>query len=149
MTTKALRIRDAVVELLTASTCGGVPAERIYLDISHAIEATFPSIAVELGDEIPPQRNTVTRLDRQVIVKVQVISAATTGLGAIDATTSADPVVAEVSRRIMADVSLGGLSFDIQEQDTQRQREETGRSVLMTTLNFSVDFSTSELSREN
>jgi hypothetical protein len=145
MTTKSLQIRDVIVGLLTASTCGGVPVDRIYTDIAHAIEPVYPSIAVELGDEPAPQRSAIQKLDRQVMVKVQVISAATTG---IDATTAADPPIVEASRRIMADITLGGISFDIQEQDTQRLRDELTRPVLLTTLNYSVFYITGATSRE-
>ena len=148
MSSKSLQIRDAIVGLLTDSTCGGVPAERIYTDIAHAIEPVYPSIAVELGDEPAPQRNTILKLDRQVQVKVQVLSAATTGIGATDATTAADPAIVEASRRIMADITLGGISFDIQEQDTQRLRDELTRPVLLTTLNYSVFYTTGDTSRE-
>lgn len=148
MTTKALQIRDAIVSLLAASTCGGVPSTRIYADISHAVEAVFPSIAVELGDEPAPQRSSIGLMDRQVQVSVKVLSAATTGVGALDATTAADAAIAEASRRIMADITLSGISYDIQEQELLRLRDETNKPVLLTTLNYSVFYTTGDTSRE-
>lgn len=148
MTTKALQIRDVIVSLLTASTCGGVPSTRIYTDISHAVEAVFPSVTVELGDEPAPQRSSILKLDRQVMVKVQVLSAANTGIAALDATTAADAAIAEASRRIMVDITLSGISFDIQEQELLRLRDEINKPVLLTTLNYSVFYTTGDTSRE-
>lgn len=150
MTTKALQIRDAIATLLRASTCGGVPSDRVYVDIATAIEgdpSSLPAIVVELGNE-SAQRGSVGQVQRMVQVTVAVVSAATKGVGAADATTNADAPLAEAHRRIVADVTLGGKAFDVQDTSLTRDRDELDKPVMITRITYDVQYDTTETSLE-
>lgn len=150
MTTKALQIRDAIVTLLRASTCGGVPSDRVYVDIATAIEgetAQLPAIVVELGNE-SAQRGAIGQMHRTVQVTVTVVSAATKGVGAADAATNADAPLAEAHRRIVADTQLGGKALDLIDSGIARERDELDRPVMVTRITYDVQYRTNELSLE-
>lgn len=150
MTTKALQIRDAIVTLLRASTCGGVPSDRVYVDLDDDIEGEteeLPAIDVSLGDE-DSQRGVIGLRQRMVQVSVTVFSAATKGVGAADAVTNADPALAELHRRIVAEVTLGGLSFDLQDTGPKRERYKLDKSMLKTRITYDVQYDTTETSLE-
>lgn len=150
MTTRALQIRDAITALLTASTCGGVPPERIHKDIAYALDAgaaNLPSIVVELGHE-SAQRGALGRMDRTVQVTVTVLSGATKGVGEADAATNADAPLAEAYRRIVSDVTLGGLAFDVIDGGITRDRDELDKPVMLTRITYDVSYNTNDLSLE-
>lgn len=148
MSTKSLLIRDAVVALLKASPCGGVPDIRVFTDISHVLETELlPVILVDLGDE-QAHRSVIGRMTHSVQIMVSVISAATKGVGAADAATHADPIIAEIHRRLVADTSLGGIAFDLICTATTRHRDELDRPVLVTKLIYDVQYKTIETSLE-
>lgn len=143
MSTKSLQIRNAIVVLYTATPVAGVAAAAVYTDWRFAIKPIdLPAIAVELGDESAPQRMLIGALDRTLQVKVSVITAGD------DATTAADAVVAEAHRRLVADLTLGGLAMDVIQGAIQRQRDVLEKPVLITELNYQVEYRTTMTSME-
>ena len=151
MTTKALQIRDAITALLTASTCGGVPATRIHKDLAFALDAgteNMPSITVELGNE-QVGRSDIDILHRTVEVTVAVLSVATKGVGAADAATNADSPLRTAHNRIMADRTLGGIAFDLEDRDIRRERGILDKQVMSTEILYEVGYLTSATSLES
>lgn len=147
MTTKALQIRDAVVALMTASAVAGVAAGSVYKDWPfHIKPEDVPAICVELGDEQGPVRFVIGALDRTLQLKVSIISKG--ALPATDATTAADAVVAEAHRRVVADLTLGGLAMDVTQDGINRRRDVLEVPVLITEMHYSVLYRTTNLSLE-
>lgn len=147
MTTKALQIRDAVVALMTATPVAGVAAAAVYKDWPfHLKPEDLPAVVVELGDEPVVQRALIGVLDRKLQVKVSIISK---GTSATDATTLADPVVAEAHRRVVADLTLGNLAMDVtQDGGISRRRDVLEVPLLITELNYTVLYRTLNTSLE-
>jgi hypothetical protein len=143
MSTKSLLIRNAIVALLKATPVAGVAATAVYTDWSFAIKPIdMPAISVDLGNESAPQRMLIGALDRVLQVKLSVITAGD------DATTAADPVIAEAHRRLVADLSLGGLAMDVKQDAISRQRDVLEKPVLITELNYLVEYRTTMTSME-
>jgi hypothetical protein len=143
MSTKSLRIRNALVALFTATPVAGVAAAAVYTDWRFAIKPIdLPAIAVELGDEIAPQRVLIGALDRTLQAKVSIITAGD------DATTAADTIVAEAHRRLVADLTLGGLAMDVKQDAISRQRDVLEKPVMITELNYLVEYRTTMTSME-
>lgn len=143
MTTKSLQIRDAIVTLLKATPVAGVAAGAVYTDWHFAIKTIdMPAISVDLGDESAPQRVLIGALDRTLQVKLSVITAGDT------ATTVADPVVAEAHRRLVADLTLGGLAMDVKQDTITRQRDVLEKPVMITEMTYLVEYRTTMTSME-
>ena len=143
MSTKSLLIRNAIVALLTATPVAGVGATAIYKDWKYAIKpADMPAIVVELGDETAPQRALIGALDWGLQLKVSVVTAGD------DPTTTADTVIAEAHRRIVADLSLGGLTLDVKQDAITRQRDVLETPALITELLYVIEYRTTMTSME-
>lgn len=143
MASKALQIRDAVLALLRASPCGGVPANRVLADqVQATASAGGAFIVVDLGDEPPPEPGTLVHAFRRVDLRVQVVA-----LG-IDPHTLADAPLVEAHARIMADRTLGGLAEDIVEGPRQRQREDLERPAAAVETLYSIAYRTAFASLE-
>lgn len=150
MSTKSLQIRNQVIALLTApaipglNTSASIAPAGVYTDWHYAIKpGDTPCIAVEMGDETPPQRVTIQMADRSMQVKVGIFTAGD------DAATLADPFVVEVHRRLTADLTLGGLALDVKQDAITRQRDSTlEKPVLITEMTYLVEYRTTIASME-
>jgi hypothetical protein len=143
MSTKSLQIRNAIVALLKATPVAGVAATAVYTDWHFAIKPIdMPAISVDLGDESAPQRVLIGALDRTLQTKLSIITAGD------DATTAADAIVAEAHRRMVADLTIGGLAMDVKQDAISRQRDVLEKPVLITELNYLVEYRTTMTSME-
>jgi hypothetical protein len=141
MTSRAEAIADAVFVALTAPPMTSVPAARVFRDLEGAVQAELlPAIAVETGDEPPPVRNVIGHKQRRVDIDVTVIAA---GCYA-----AADAVLIEAFGRLVADPSLGGLAFELEEGATRRQRQDGERHLVAVTKTWSAQYRTAENSLE-
>lgn len=143
MASKALQIRNAVIALLQSPALAGIGSAGVTVDPDYAFRtADLPAVAVYLGDEQPSQRNVIGAMDRSVMVTVKVISKGD------DAFAAGDALVVEAHSRILADISLGGLAFDISEQGIRRARDVLEVPVAVTELDLAVEYRTNETSLE-
>lgn len=143
MSSKALQIRDAIIALLTTPALTGIGAGGVSVDPDYAFEMRdLPAVAVYLGDEQAPQRVMIGSVDRQVILTVRIISKGD------DVFANADALQTACFSRVMADMTLGGLVLDIQEQGTRRSRDVLQAPVGITELDFAVDYRTTPTSLE-
>ena len=150
MSTKSLQIRNSAIALFTATLLPGINTsatiapQGVYTDWHYAIKAQdTPCVVVEMGDERPPQRVMIGAEDRSMQLKVFVIGAQD------DAATLIDPIVAEVHKRLVADLTLGGLAMDVMQDAITRQRDNTmDKPALVTEMIYQVEYRTSMTSME-
>lgn len=141
MTSRAEAIADAVAAALTAPPMSIVPAARVFRDLNGAIQSELlPAIAVETGDEPPPMRAVLGHKDRRVDIDVTVFASGSYA--------AADPARVEAFNRLVADPSLGGLVFELEEGATRRQRQDGESLVVAVTTTFSAQYRTAENSLE-
>lgn len=144
MTSKALQINDAIVVLLTASALTGIGSGGVNGDPDYPHQpGDLPALAVYLGDEPEPDRSLIGAHDHTVAIKLQIISEGH------DAYRSADAVMVDAHNRLMSDLSLGGLTIDIRQGQITRQRAMIEFPVLMTEIEYQVDYRTTTTSLEN
>lgn len=141
MTTRAEAIADAVHAALTAPAMSTVPAARVFRDLEGATQSEgLPAIAVETGDEPPPVRAVIGHKQRRVDIDITVIAAG--------GYRSADAALIEAFGRLVADPSLGGLVFELEEGATRRQRQDGERHLVAVTKTWSAQYRTAENSLE-
>jgi hypothetical protein len=142
VTSRAEAIADAVAAALTAPAMSSVPAARVFRDLNGAIQSgLLPAIAVETGDEPPPIRVVLGHKERRVDIDVTVFASGSYA--------AADPARVEAFNRLMADPSLGGLVFELEEGATRRQRQDGESLVVAVTTTFSAQYRTAEYSLES
>lgn len=83
------------------------------------------------------QQNVIPKVDWRLSVSVTVIAR-----GTIPDQT-ADPIVAEIYKRIMADLTLGGLCYDIQPQSSSWEILSADKDAAIVTSVFDVLYRTS------
>jgi hypothetical protein len=114
----------------------------VFRDLNGAIQSELlPAIAVETGDEPPPIRVVLGHKERRVDIDVTVFASGSYA--------AADPARVEAFNRLMADPSLGGLVFELEEGATRRQRQDGESLVVAVTTTFSAQYRTAEYSLES
>jgi hypothetical protein len=109
--------------------------------------ADMPFVAVYLGDEPAPARDLTSTRDREVMMTIRV-AACKGGVSGKGATASSDPLMVEIHSRLMANLTLGGVAYDIEEQGTRRQRDVLDKPVAYTEKDYLVRYRTTATSLE-
>lgn len=141
--TRAEAIISALINALTNPAMASVSPSAIYRDLIGAIDqGNTLALVVEEGDESAPQYDTISSVERTVEISLSAIAKGSMPYSRADA-----PLL-EAHNRIMADRELGGLSMDIQEGQTTRQRDSLDRAVGIVTKTYRVVYRTSADSLE-
>jgi len=118
MTTRALSIRNALIDALQDAEPASVEAEHIHTDLRQALgKSQRPAIVVEMGDEDAPEREYNTRR-RAVALTVRLLADGTDPFAVID------PIREAAHAAIMADKTLGGICDNLEEGSTSRERAD-------------------------
>lgn len=111
MTTKREQILTAIRTALTGTTGVGT---RIYRSRVEPISrAESPALIVEPATDVPSQNTSLPTLDHVLSVRLVIIVR-----NAIPDQT-ADPIIESMHTRLMADLTLGGLCYDVQPGPTE------------------------------
>lgn len=141
MSSRVESIMVALLAKLTATPAmTSVAATSIYRDLDSAIAAGFPALVLEEGDEDPPGLAIVSRASRSLEFRLHVLIKGSAPY------TLADAPLVEAYDRIMADRTLGGLTQEIIEGATTRERAMLEKPVAIVTKNFVARFRTAETS---
>lgn len=139
MASAAETIVGYVMTQLKVPPMASVPAARVFRDLMDALRSeSMPAIAVEAGGEEPPSRSLIQTKDRRLELNVTVLAKGTAPY------TQADAAVVESFGRITADLNLGGLSLDVIEGPTRRQREGLSEDIGAVTKTYIVEYRTAE-----
>lgn len=134
---QAETIANAVIERLTVPPMASLPANSVRRDpVEPARTDAMPVLVVEPGDEPAPVDDVIGRVHRRLTVSLTAIAAGASAASTVDA------IATEAHARLMADVTLGGLAFDLSEQQTLRRRDELDQSVLAVTKLYSINYET-------
>ena len=141
MASRAERIAAAVLARLTEPAMDSVEPQAVYRELRGALQAQhLPAIAIELGNEPAPQRQTAVHLHRTVEVRVTVL--------AFGGYAAADAAHVESSARLLEDTSLGGLALDMFEGPVVREREDADRARVSVTHTYQYRYRTTDGSIE-
>ena len=130
MTTRREQVLVAIVSALQA---GSTPVYRSRVEPLARNES--PAIIVEPTGDVATQ-TTIGRLDWTLGVKVLVIVR-----GDVP-DQIADPIIQDVHARIMADLSLGGISYDLQPQSVTYEMVDADQPAGVVTMEFNVLYKT-------
>lgn len=135
MATRRESILAAIRTALTGTT--GV-STRIYRSRVEPIErADSPAIVVEPVSDTAEQNTSLPTLDWSLTVRVMVFVRGKTP------DQLADPVVESLHSKLMADLTLGGLSMDIQPQQVNFQMVEGDQPIGVISCDYLVRYRTS------
>lgn len=135
MATRRESILAAIRTALTGTT--GV-STRIYRSRVEPIErADSPAIVVEPVSDTAQQNTSLPTLDWSLTVRVMVFVRGKTP------DQLADPVVESLHAKLMADLTLGGLSMDIQPQQVNFQMVEGDQPIGVISCDYLVRYRTS------
>ncbi|MES2207299.1 MAG: hypothetical protein V4525_10980 [Pseudomonadota bacterium] len=95
-----------------------------------------PAINIEPVSDIP-QQVTVPRTSWNLSINIQL------QLRDEEQSSAADPFIAEIHSRLMADHSLGGLAVDINAGEVHFSRFDGDATVCLIDMNFVVEYQTS------
>lgn len=141
MPSRAEAIAQAIVTALTVPPMASVPAAKVRRDpVSPAERAGLPCLVVEPGDEEAPDLGTLGMADRAMRLRITAVAAGAAAHSAVDG------AIIEAHGRLMADQTLGGLAFDLTEQETSRQRDELDTQVLAVAKDYRIRYRTEERS---
>lgn len=134
MTTRREAILSAIAtQLASASGVNG----RVYRSrVEPLARNESPAIVVEPQQDQAAQ-TTIPRIDWTLTVAVMVI------VRGLVPDQQADPVVASVHQKIMQDLTLGGLSYDIQPQGVSFEMIEADQPAGVVTCTYNVLYKTS------
>ena len=142
MASRAELIAQAVAAALRTPEMASVPAAQVFLDMRGALDSgLLPAVAVETGNEPPPSRTNVRHLMRFVEIRVTLLGAGG-GFGVVD------PAHVESSNRLFADVTLGGLAYDMNEGPIVREKEDGERPRVAVTHTYLYQYRTTDGSIE-
>lgn len=134
MSTKREQILSAIRTALTGTV--GV-STRIYRSrVEPLARAESPAIIVEPVRDDVSQNTSLPTLDHDLLVRVVVIVRANTPDQA------ADPILESIHAKLMADLSLGGLTIDIQPISTEFTIQEADTPVGVILNNYLVRYRT-------
>ncbi len=137
--TRAESILQALVALLTVPAMSAAPAAQVYRDEEQAIQqALLPAVVLTEGDETEPVRINFHEVERFLDVRMAVI-----GKGALPYA-AADAALIEAHGRIYAAQTLGGLSEEITEGPTRREREDANVKLGRIEKTYRIRYRTTE-----
>lgn len=135
MATKREQILAAIRTTLTGTTGVGT---RIYRSrVEPLARAESPALIVEPIRDVTSQNTSLPTLDHDLQVRVVVIVRANIPDQA------ADPIIDSLHTKLMADLSLGGLTIDIQPTSTEFTIQEADTPVGVILCNYLVRYRTS------
>jgi len=133
-----MAIREDIMTALAAKlSAGGTLGGTVFRSRSAAQARTDGIVVVIEPTADQAQQNVIPKVDWRLTVAVTVIAR-----GSIPDQT-ADPVVAEAYKRIMADLTLGGLCYDIQPQALSWDIVSADKDAAVVTALFDVLYRTS------
>ncbi len=136
MSTRALRIRDAVLTKLRAASVAGVTSERVFSDLKPALlSAMRPAIIIELGDEDAPINEFGARR-RSIAVTLRILADGADPYAVID------PIRLDAHAAIMADKRMGGLCDSIEEGGSSRDRVDLDVPIGSLTTIYQAKYTT-------
>lgn len=139
MTTRAEALMQVIVAALTVPPMSAVPAAHVFRDEEAAIEqAVLPSVTVTEGDETPPERINTHEVERFLEFTLGVRAKGAAPYAA------ADPALLEAHNRVMADQTLGGLSEEIQEGPTRRERADLNTKLAKVEKTYRIRYRTTD-----
>ena len=135
MTTKRESILTAIRTALTGTTGVGT---RIYRSRVEPISrGESPAIVVEPVNDVAVQNTSLPTLDWSLTVRIAVIVR-----GSIPDQT-ADPIVQDMHSKVVADLTLGGYSIDIQPQGVNFELLEADQPAGVISCDYLVRYRTS------
>ena len=135
MTTKRETILAAIRTALTGTT--GV-SSRIYRSrVEPMARAESPAIVVEPLNDTAQQNTSLPTLDWSLTVRVAVIVR-----GAIP-DQLADPIVESLHAKLMADLTLGGVTIDVQPQGVNFEMVEADQPAGVISCDYLIRYRTS------
>lgn len=131
--------RESILAAIRTALTGTVGVStRIYRSRVEPIErADSPAIVVEPVSDTAQQNTSLPTLDWSLTVRVMVFVRGKTP------DQLADPVVESLHAKLMADLTLGGLSMDIQPQQVNFQMVEGDQPIGVISCDYLVRYRTS------
>lgn len=139
MTTRAEALMQALVTALTVPAMTAVPAAHVFRDEEQALEqGVLPSVTLAEGDEPPPERINTHEAERFLEITLGVRAKGSVPFSAADA------ALLEAHNRVMADQTLGGLSEEIQEGATRRERADLNAKLARVEKTYRIRYRTTD-----
>ena len=133
--TRREAILAAIASLLQGTTGVG---SRVYRSRTEPLQrGESAAIVVEPVADTASQNTALPTLDWNLLVRVAVIVR-----GSVP-DQLADPIVADLHSRIMADLTLGGYAMDVQPQSVSYQMVEADQTAGVIVCDYSVRYRTS------
>lgn len=135
MSTRREQILSAIkAAVLPTAGVGG----RVYRSrVEPLARQESPAIVIEPTGDSAEQNTSLPTLDWSLTVRVAVIVRGTVP------DQLADPIVADMHSRIMADLSLGGVAIDVQPLGTDFEMMEADQAAGVISCNYLVRYRTS------
>jgi hypothetical protein len=134
MTTRRESILAAIASTLTGTT--GV-STRIYRSrVEPMARAESPAIVIEPVNDTAEQTTSLPTLDWSLTVRISVIVR-----GAIP-DQLADPIVADMHGKLMADLTLGGVAMDIRPQSVNFELVEADQPAGVISCDYLIRYRT-------
>lgn len=132
--------RERILAAIMANLVGTVGVDnRVYRSRVAALDrAQSPAIVVRPKGESEPVENFFNLVDRLFTLTVDIITR-----GAVP-DSLADPIIADVHARVMADLTLGGLALEVREGKTDFQIENADQDLCLLTVEYTVWYRTSK-----
>ena len=135
MTTKREQILSAMYATLAGTTGVGT---RIYRSrVEPLTRAESPALVIEPDTDTPTQNTSLPTLDHSLNVNVVLI------IRAPVPDQAADPIIESLHSKLMADLSLGGLTIDIQPGPTKFTLEAADTPVGVIYCRYRILYRTS------
>ena len=135
MTTKRENILTAVRTALTGTSGVG---NRIYRSrVEPMARAESPAIVVEPVNDTAQENTSLPTIDWSLTVRVAVV------VRGVIPDQIADPIVADMHSKLMADLTLGGYAIDIQPISVQFDMVEADQPAGVVSCNYLIRYRTS------
>ena len=135
MTTKRENILTAVRTALTGTTGVG---NRIYRSrVEPMARAESPAIVVEPVNDTAQENTSLPTIDWSLTVRIAVV------VRGVIPDQIADPIVADMHSKLMADLTLGGYAIDIQPISVQFDMVEADQPAGVVSCNYLIRYRTS------
>lgn len=136
MSSKREQILAAIMASLTGTAGVG---SRIYRSRVAALDrAQSPAIVVRPKAETEPVENFLNIVDRLFTFTIDIITRGN------EPDSLADPIITDAHKRIMADLTLGGLSLEIREGKSEFQIENADQDLCLLTVEYTVWYRTTK-----
>ena len=135
MSSKRENILTAVRTALTGTTGVG---NRIYRSrVEPMARAESPAIVVEPVNDTAQENTSLPTIDWSLTVRIAVV------VRGVIPDQIADPIVADMHSRLMADLTLGGYAIDIQPISVQFDMVEADQPAGVVSCNYLIRYRTS------